>query len=288
MTSAPAPTILVAGASGQLGALVVQKLIERGQPAGSIVAGARDTAKLADLAALGVATATVDYEAPATLAAALEGVDTVVLVSSNEVGKRATQHQNVINAAKTAGISKLVYTSLAQADTSTNPLAPEHKATEEALKASGIPFAITRNNWYTENYLGNVAQARETGTLTANAGEGRVASASRADYADGTAVVALSDEFVGQTLEFAGDSAWNYADLATAISEVIGSEVTYNAISAEEHAALLQQFGLDEGTAGFVAALDQAVADGTLEFTDGTLSRITGTATTPLVEGLRG
>ncbi len=278
-------TILVTGATGQLGRLVIDSLLERG--ASSIVAGVRDAAKASDLAARGVRLAVLDYNDPATLTAALDGVDSVLLISSSEVGKRAAQHSAVIDAAVAAGVSKFVYTSAPKATTTDLVLAPEHKATEEAIAASGLPAVILRNNWYTENYAGDLATAAATGLLSSGVGDARVASASRKDFADAAAVVLLEDGHIGEVYELGGDVAWTYTDLAAALSEVTGREVEYRAVTFDEQLAALQAAGLDEGTAGFVAALDAGIAGGALADTDGTLSRLIGRPTTPLIDGLR-
>lgn len=280
-------TILVTGATGHLGRLVIDSLLERGTTPSSIVAGVRDLTKASDIAARGVRTAVVDYDRADTIAAALEGVDSVLLISGSEVGRRTAQHQAVIDAAKAAGVGKLVYTSAPKAPTSDLVLAPEHKATEELIAASGIPAVILRNNWYTENYAGNIAQARETGVVAASVGDGRVASASRKDFADAAAVVLLEDGHLGQAYELGGDVAWTYDDLAAAIAEVVGSPVEYRSLTTEEHAAALESAGLDEGTIGFVTALDAGIRGGALAETDGTLARLIGRPTTPLVDGLR-
>lgn len=277
-------TILVTGATGQLGRLIVESLLERGASADQIVAGARDVSKAADL---GVRAVHLDYTDPASIAAALDGVDSVVLVSGSEVGQRVAQHQAVIDAAAAAGVSKFVYTSAPKATTSDLVLAPEHKATEEAIAASGLPAVILRNNWYTENYVRDLATAAETGVLSSGAGDGRVASASRKDYADAVAVVLLEDGHIGEVYELGGDVAWTYSDLAAAFSEILGREVSYVPLSFDEQVAALRGFGLDEGTVGFVAALDADIRGGALADTDGTLSRLIGRPTTPLVEGLR-
>lgn len=277
-------TILVTGATGNLGRLVIAGLIERGADPQSIIAGARDVAKAEDL---GVRVARLDYTDPSSIAAALDGVDSVLLISGSEVGQRVDQHRAVIEAAKDAGVSKLVYTSAPKATTSDLVLAPEHKATEELIAASGVPSVILRNNWYTENYAADLARAAETGVLAAGAGDGRVASASRRDFADAAAVVLLEDGHIGQVYELGGDVAWNYTDLAAAMAEISGRDVEYRALTPEEQLAALTSAGLDEGTAGFVVALDAGIAAGALADTDGTLSRLIGRPTTPLVEGLR-
>ena len=245
-------TILVTGATGNLGRLVIASLLERGADPQSIVAGARDVAKAEDL---GVRVARLDYTDPSSVAAPVEGVDSVLLISGSEVGQRVTQHQSVIDAAKAAGVTKFVYTSAPKATTSDLVLAPEHKATEELIAASDLPSVILRNNWYTENYAADVARAAETGVLASGAGDGRVASASRKDFAEAAAVVLLEDGHIGQVYELGGDVAWNYTELAGAIAEVTGREVEYQPLTADEQLAGLQAAGLDEGTAGFVLSL---------------------------------
>jgi len=166
-------------------------------------------------------------------------------------------------------------------------VAADHKATEEAIAAAGVPAVIVRHNWYTENYAADVARAASTGTLAASVADGRVASATRADYADGDAVVLLEDGHLGQVYEFGGDVAWNYVELAAAASEVVGRPVSYQRLTTAEHVAALEAVGLDAGTAAFVAGIDDAIRRGVLGDSEGTLSRLIGRPTTPLVEGLR-
>jgi len=280
-------TILVTAASGHLGRLVVESLLARGVTPADIRAGARDTGKIADLAALGVQTVRLDYTDADSVADAVAGADRVLLVSGTEMGQRAAQHQAVISAAAAAGVQQLVYTSAPRATTSSLVLAPEHKATEEAITASGVPATILRNNWYTENYLGNVASAAATGVVAASVGSGRVASASRADFADAAAVVLTTDGHIGQVYELGGDVAWSFDELAAALAQVTGREVVYTPLSTEEHAAALSAAGLDAGTVGFVTALDANIRDGALAEVTGELSRLIGRPTTPLAEGLR-
>lgn len=280
-------TILVTGATGHLGRLVVDSLLARGVDPSTVRAGARDTSKAAALAARGVQVVHLDYDAPETVASAVDSADAVLLISSSEVGKRAGQHQVVIDAARAAGVAKFVYTSATKATTSNLVLAPEHKATEEAIAAADLPAVILRNNWYTENYAEDVTRAKDTGVIAASAGDGRVASASRADYAEAAAIVLTEDDHIGEVYELAGDVAWSFDELAAAASEVVGREVRYNPLTTEEHTAALEAAGLDEGTIGFVTALDANIRDGALAETDGTLSRLLGRPTTPLVEGLR-
>jgi NAD(P)H dehydrogenase (quinone) len=227
------------------------------------------------------------YDDPASLQAALAGVDRLLLISSSEVGHRVQQHQNVIEAAKAAGVQFIAYTSAPLAATTSLILAPDHKATEELLFSSGMDFTILRNNWYTENYLQQLNTARQTGKVVAAAGQGKVASASRADYAAGATAVLLGSGHVGRIYELGGDYAWTYDDLAAAIGEVIGEPVIYEPVDGATLVEILQSVGLDEGTAGFVAALDANIAAGALAEVTHDLSHLIGRPTTPLVEGLR-
>ena len=211
----------------------------------------------------------------------------MLLISGSEPGSRLAGHRNVIDAAKAAGVAKLVYTSAPKATTGDYALAADHKATEEAIAASGVPAVIVRHNWYTENYVADVTRAASTGTIAASVGDGRVASATRADYADGDAVVLLEDGHLGQVYEFGGDVAWNYAELAAAASEVVGSSGRVR-VADDRRARGGAGVGRARRRHGrFVAGIDDAIRRGVLADPDGTLSRLIGRPTTPLVEGLR-
>lgn len=279
-------TLLVTAATGHLGRLAIDALQNRGVAASDIVAGVRTPAKADDLAARGIRVVELDYSRPETLAPALEGVTRVLLISGTDAD-RVAGHRNVIAAAQQAGIERLVYTSAPRVDEIDYALGADHLATERAIAEAGVDATILRNNWYTENYLDAVSRAVETGVIVAAVGEARVASASRRDYAEAAAVALTTDEFRGQTLELGGDVAWTYHDLAAAAGEVLGRDVAYQEVSIADLTAGLQQAGLDAGTAAFVAGIDDAIARGALSQTDGTLSRVIGRPTTPLIEGLR-
>jgi len=279
-------SIVVTAATGHLGRLIVEALLRDGTPADQIVAGGRDLEKVGDLADRGVAVAVIDYNDPDSMAAAFAGADSLMLVSSGTPGNRVAEHAAAIDAAKAAGITHIVYTSAPAATTSELALAPEHKGTEEYLQASGIPFTVLRNNWYTENYTSTAKQAIESGVLAASVGDGRVASASRADYADAAAVVLTQGGHENATYELSGDTAWDFTELAAVISEISGTPVTYERLSPGEYRASLVAAGLPEGTADFVVSLDCNIRDGLLAVTTGDLSRLIGRPTTPLREGL--
>lgn len=276
-------TILVTGASGHYGRLAIESLLAKGVPASAIVAGARTPSKVEGL---GVRVVPLDYTDSASIDAALLGVDTVLLVSSSEIGQRATQHGNVIAAAARAGVTHLVYTSAPAATTSALILAPEHKATEEAITASGLPATILRNGWYTENYLGLVEQARATGELVGSAGSGTVASASRRDYAEAAAVVLTEPGHVGAVYELSGDTAWTFDEFAATVGGIIGAPVVYRDLLPADHVMALEAAGLDAGTIGFLVGLDGNIRDGLLGVTTGDLSRLIRRPTTPLAAGL--
>jgi NAD(P)H dehydrogenase (quinone) len=275
----------VTGASGQLGHLVVQQLLGK-CPATDVVAIVRDPAKAADLAAAGVEIRVADYDDRVSLDAAAAGLDRLLLISSSEVGRRFPQHANVIDAAKAAGVKHVVYTSAPKATTSSLVLAPEHKATEEYLESSGLAYTVLRNNWYTENYAQPMQAARQSGVLVAAAGEGRVASATRADYAEGAAVVLVGEGHEGKVYEFSGDKAWDYHELAATIADVAGTACVYQAVEPADVVAAMTGAGLDEGTASFVAALDENIAQGALSEATSDLSTLIGRPTTPLKESV--
>lgn len=279
-------TLLVTAATGHLGRLAIDALQNRGVAASDIVAGVRTPAKADDLAARGIRVVELDYSRPETLAPTLEGVTRVLLISGTDAD-RVAGHRNVIAAAQQAGIERLVYTSAPRVDEIDYALGADHLATERAIAEAGVDATILRNNWYTENYFDAVSRAVETGVIVAAVGEARVASASRRDYAEAAAVALTTDEFRGQTLELGGDVAWTYHELAAAAGEVLGRDVAYQEVSIADLTAGLQQAGLDAGTAAFVAGIDDAIARGALSQTDGTLSRVIGRPTTPLLEGLR-
>ena len=276
----------VTGATGQLGTLVVQGLLAK-CPATDIVAIVRDRGKAADLAGKGVEIRVATYDDRASLDAAVAGLDRLLLISSNEVGRRVPQHTNVIDAAKAVGVKHFVYTSAPKATTSALVLAPEHKATEEYLASSGLTYTILRNNWYTENYAQTINKARETGAVVAAAGAGRVASATRADYAEGAAAVLVGEGHGGKVYELSGDHAWDFHELAAAIAEVTGTPCSYRAVEQADLVAAMTKAGMDEGTAGFFAAVDGNIAEGALSETSGALAKLIGRPTTPLKESVK-
>lgn len=270
--------IAVTGSTGQLGRLIVEKLKSR-HPAEDVIALARSPEKAADL---GVAVRPFDYARPETLAPALQGVDTLMMISSSEVGQRAAQHRNVIAAAGKAGVKRIVYTSLLHADTSPLSLAEEHRLTEADLKASGVPHVILRNGWYAENHTGAIAGALAGGAFIGSAGEGRISAASRADFADAAVAVLTGEGHDGRTYELAGDNAWTLGDLAAEISRQTGRDIPYRNLAVADYASALAGFGLPEPLARSIAGWDADAADGAL-FHDGReLSRLIGRPTTPL------
>ncbi|MDB5973100.1 MAG: qorB [Hydrocarboniphaga sp.] len=271
-------TIAITGATGQLGRLVVDRLKTK-VPVADIAALVRSPAKAADL---GIPVRPADYAKPATLAAAVSGVDTLLLISSSEVGQRSAQHRNVIDAAKQAKVKRIVYTSLLHADTSPLSLAEEHRDTERVLKASGLPFTILRNGWYTENYTGSAKGAVAAGAFIGSAGDGRIASAPRADYAEAAVAVLTSQGHEGKTYELAGDEAYTLVELAAEISCQTGKEIPYKNLPEADYAAALVGIGLPEWLAQALAGWDVGASRGAL-FDDGRqLSRLIGRDTTPL------
>lgn len=280
-------SIVVTATSGHLGRLVVQDLLRRGVAPGDIVAGARSLTAVKDLADAGVRTVVLDYDQPDTVEAAVSEGDTLVLISGNDLAGRDRQHADVIAAAKRAGVAHLVYTSGLRASTSPSPIAASHAVTEDTVRGSGIPFTVLRNGWYTENYAHSVDGVRGTGVLLSSVGDGRVASATRQDFAEAVAAVVTSEGHQGQTYELSGDVAWSYDDLAAALGEVLGRDVVHQSLTPERHLQALTGAGVPEPMAQMAVDADAGIRAGAFAFTTGDLGRLLGRPTTPLVEGLR-
>ena len=280
----------ITGATGQLGRLALDVLLQTVEPS-QIVALARDPAKLAEVAARGVQVRAFDYDAPETLTPALAGVERLLLISSSQVGKRAVQHQAVIDAAKAAGVSFIAYTSLLRADTSPLGLAVEHRATEAALQASGLAHALLRNGWYTENYVQAAPAALTHGTLLGSAGDGQISGASRADYAAAAAKV-LTGEAATTVYELAGDEAFTLTQFAQALSEIADKPVSYTDLPEADYAAALKGAGLPAPVAEMLTESDAKAAKGALFDDSHVLSGLIGRPTTPfkatLAAGLAG
>lgn len=273
--------IVITGASGQLGRLVIEELLKK-LPAGEIVAAVRNPEKVSDLAARGVQVRLADYTKPTTLDAAFQGAEKILLISSSEVGQRATQHRNAIDAAKRSGVGLLAYTSILRADTSPLGLAGEHKETEAMLKASGLPHVLLRNGWYTENYLASIPPALQHGAYIGSAGEGKIASAARADYAAAAAAVLTSDGHAGKVHELAGDEAYTLTELAAEITRQSGKTVVYKNLPEADFKGALMGAGLPEAFAGLLADSDVGASKGGL-FDDGhQLSQLIGRPTVSL------
>jgi NAD(P)H dehydrogenase (quinone) len=279
-------TIVVTGASGHLGRLVVESLLDLDVPADQIVAAARTPQKAAGLAARGVQVREADYDRPETLASAVAGADRLLLVSGVDFGRRAQQHQAVVDAAREARVGHIAYTSIPYADTTPIAIAPEHKATEELIRASGLPFTFLRNGWYTENYDGAIAQAAASGVLIGSAGDGLISAAARAAYAAAAAAVLTGQGHQGKVYELGGDPAWTYAELAAQIARTAGTPVVYRNLSPGQHQQALADAGLPPHYAEILVDADQAIAAGHLLVRSGDLANLIGRPTTSLADAV--
>lgn len=273
--------IAITGATGQLGRLAITRILSL-TPVTEVVAIVRQPAKAADLATQGVQVRQADYGDPTALSAALTGIERLLLISSSEVGQRTAQHRNIIDAAKRQHVSLIVYTSLLHADTSPLDLAGEHLETEAMLKACGIPHVILRNGWYTENHTVALPAALAQGVVYGSAGEGRIAWATRADYAEAAARIVTSPIGVTRTYELAGDTAHTLTELAAEVSRQSGKTIPYRDIPVAAFSDALRQAGLPEWLAKGFPIWDAAAAQGALYDDRRQLSRLIGRPTTPL------
>lgn len=276
-------SIVVTGATGELGRLVVEQLLATA-PASGIAAVVRDKEKAAGLAARGVELRIADYNRPETLADAFRAGDRVLLISGSEVGRRVAQHTAVIDAAKAAGVAQLAYTGILGGPDADFLLADEHKVTEQLILDSGLPYTFLRNGWYTENHTANLAPVLAHGAVVTNAGEGRVASATRADYAAAAAAVLTGEGHLGQAYELSGDVAWSFAEYAAELSRAFGQEIAHQDVPTAAHQEILVGAGVPEGFAAILVDVDEAVRRGLLAHTSGDLARLIGRPTTPLAE----
>ena len=280
------PTYAVTGASGGLGRLTVGALLARGVAPADVVAVVRTPAKVADLAERGVVVRTGDYSLPQTLPAALDGVERLLLVSASEPGDRVAQHTNVLHAARAAGVRRVAYTSIVHADTSPLVLAAEHRATEQTLRDSGLPATVLRNNWYVENYTSQLGRFLATGEILSATGNASVGAAARADYAEAAAAVLTGEGHEGAVYELSG-TGFTLDALAETVTRVTGTPVTHRSVDTAGLVAALTAAGLDEGTAGFVAALDSGIAAGALDDRSADLEKLLGRPLTPLADVVR-
>ncbi|MCX4628212.1 SDR family oxidoreductase [Streptomyces sp. NBC_01443] len=278
-------SIVVTGATGALGRLVVEELLNR-VPAERVAVVVRSKEKAADLAERGVEVRVADYDAPETLAAAFRSGDRVLLISGNEVGRRVPQHTAVIEAAQAAGVAQLAYTGILGGPEADFDLAAEHKVTEEAILGSGLPYTFLRNGWYHENYTHHLPTVLEHGAVVGSAGEGRIASAARADYAAAAAAVLTGEGHLNQVYELSGDTAWSLAEYAAEIAAQSGKEVAYTEVPADAHLSILTGAGVPEGFAAILVDVDAAISRGRLAHTGGDLSRLIGRPTTPVAHAI--
>jgi NAD(P)H dehydrogenase (quinone) len=277
--------IVVTGAGGQLGRLVLRGLLDAVSPS-EVVAATRRPDLLADLAASGVEVRHADYDVPATLAPAIAGAARLLMISSDAVGRRVAQHKAVAEAAAATGVGRIVYTSVLHASTSPLIVAPDHKASEDAVRASGLPCTFLRNGWYTENYSQTMRVAAESEVIIGSAGDGRVASAARADYAAAAVAVLSTAGEPEPVYELSGDLAWSYPELAAEVARIAGRPVVYRDLPAEEHRAGLIEAGLPEPVADVYVSFDRDIKLGALASTSGSLRDLIGRPTTTLSDSV--
>lgn len=278
--------IAITGATGQLGRLVIAELLARVRPE-SLIALVRDPIKAQDLADKGVNVRLADYSKPQTLAVALEGVDRLLLISSSEIGQRASQHRAVIDAAQAAGVKLMAYTSVLNAGQSSLGLAVEHRDTEQALSESKLKYVLLRNGWYNENYTAGLPSALEHGAILGCASNGRISSAARGDYALAAAVVLTTEGHAGKTYELAGDESYSLTELAQEVAVQSGKPIVYSDLPQHDFKAALLSLGLPEGFASLLADSDAAAAQGALFDDKHQLSQLIGRPTTSIIESVR-
>ncbi|MFJ7208171.1 SDR family oxidoreductase [Streptomyces sp. NPDC098789] len=280
-------SIVVTGATGALGRLVLEDLLAT-VPATEIAAVVRNEAKAADLAARGVEVRVADYSDPASLEGVFRAGDRVLMISGSEVGQRVPQHTAVIGAAKAAGVAQLAYTGILGGPEADFDLAAEHRVTEQLILDSGLPHTFLRNGWYHENYTAQLGNVLEHGAVVGSAGEGRIASAARADYAAAAAAVVTGEGHLNKVYELSGDTSWSLAEYAAEVAAQSGREIAYASVPADAHLDVLTGAGVPAGFAAILVDVDAAISRGRLAGTSGDLAKLIGRPTTPIATAIAG
>ncbi|MET9909400.1 SDR family oxidoreductase [Streptomyces sp. NPDC006476] len=279
--------IVVTGATGQLGRLTVEALLRRGIPAADIIATGRDIARIKDLADRGITVRRADFADTDSLAEAFAGADRLLLISASApVGERVANHRRVIDAAVSAGVSRVAYTSTTHADTATTVIGATHRETEEYLRDRGIPSVLLRNGWYLENYTSQLPQILQNCAVVGAAGEGRISAASRADYAEAAAVVLTAEGHTGAVYELGGDESFTLTELAAAISAAADKQVTYTDLPVTDLTRVLAAAGLPAELAEVLADADRGMNRGEMYTDSGDLHRLIGRPPMTLAEAL--
>lgn len=282
-------SIVVTGATGQLGSLVIENLLTK-IPGDQLVAVARnlDEAKK-QFADTGIEVRFGDYDEPHSLQGAFEGASKLLFISSPDLDdiNRIVQHANVVKAARDAAVEHIIYTGYAFAENSRLPLANLHLSTEYAIRTSSVPFTFVRNSLYTEVFINSgLTPSIEKGELVSNTGSGKMNTVNRADLAKGIAEVLTSEGHKNKVYNFAASTTWDFNELAEAIQQVTGKQVTHKAVSLEKQMEYYREEGLPEGAAIFTASLYQAIAEGETSETSEDLKRLIGEETS-LVEAVK-
>lgn len=273
--------ILISGASGKLGSLVIKHLLEsQGVAPQNIIAASRDTAKLADLAAKGIETRQVNFADPATLNSAFQGVDRLLVISTDAIGARVEQHKAAIEAAKKANVGRIFYTSMFNPQTSTVSFAPEHAASEAAIEASGLAYTIFRNGWYMENLFGSLGTALAAGRWYSSSADGRITYIAREDIARAMAA-AIANPVTGNIIySLGGETGYTKAEIAALVTEISGRPLQVIDITDEQLHTGLTAAGIPANFVPLIVSIDAAVRAGDLGVNTGEAAKLSGT---PLV-----
>ena len=272
--------ILITGAAGSLGKATINFLLEKGYQAQNIIALVRDEAKAPDLKAKGVIIKIGDYDNYDSLLSAMAGVEKVLLISGSDVVKRSTQHENVVNAAKEAGIKHILYTSFQRKNESdSSPIAfvaKSHIDTENMVKSSGIAYTILRNNIYLDMlpiFLGE--KVLETGVFFP-AGETKSAFASRSDMAEAIANILIGKGHENKEYDLSNTESFSFQDIANSLSSLTGKGVNYFSPDKETYHQTLANAGVPAEYIGMFAGFAEAMKQGEFTETSTDLEKLLG------------
>lgn len=277
-------TILVTGASGQLGRAILRHLLDsRKVEPHRLMAVTRDPSQLSDLAVAGVTVRSGDFADPASLAGAFDGADKVLVISGADVGQRLAQHKAAVDAAVKAGAKRLAYTSMPNPEPGNSVIfAPEHYGTEQAIKETGLPYTIFRNGWYQENLLMSLPQALASGQWYTAAGQGRVAHAARDDMAAAIAGALASDEGESITYTLTGPEALTTDEIAARASKALGKPLQVVHLTDEQLAGGMKAAGVPEAAIPMIVSFDTNTRKGGIDIVTDDIRKLSGRAPAPI------
>lgn len=277
--------LLVTGATGKFGSKVVETLLKT-IPADQLAVSVRQPEKAKALKEQGVDVRQGNFDEPESLDVAFEGIDRLLIISTDgDNDTRTHQHGNAVAAAKRAGIKFIAYTSIVNAQESTNLFAPTHKATELAIKETGIPYSFLRNNWYFENEIPTIESILFGAPWVTSAGDGKVGWALQEDYAEVAAKVLADEGHEYTTYELAG-KALSQGEVVSVLAELLDKEIAVERVDDETYSQIMKKAGIPDVVLPLLVDIQRSIREGSLDIESDDMEKLIGRPATPINEAL--